>query len=64
MSIWYIFGPFILFCGNLVYFPLFWYGVPSKIWQPCPGPEEDRKSSVFAPVQNLVTFFDGENSSL
>jgi hypothetical protein len=23
-----------IFCGNLVYFPPFWYIVPRKIWQP------------------------------
>jgi hypothetical protein len=25
-----------MFCGNLVYFPPFWYILPRKIWQPCP----------------------------
>jgi hypothetical protein len=24
------------FCGNLAYFPPFWYVVPRKIWQPWP----------------------------
>jgi hypothetical protein len=34
-AIWYIFCPFGIFCGNVVYFPPFWYVVPRKIWQPC-----------------------------
>jgi hypothetical protein len=41
MDIWYILGPFGIFCGHSVYFILvwhifsqFWYVVPRKIWQP------------------------------
>jgi hypothetical protein len=30
-----ILWPFGVFCGNLVYFPPFWYFGPRKIWQPC-----------------------------
>jgi hypothetical protein len=29
-----ILWPFDIFCGNLVYFPPFWYFGPRKIWQP------------------------------
>jgi hypothetical protein len=29
-----ILWPFGIFCGPLVYFSLFWYVVPRKIWQP------------------------------
>jgi hypothetical protein len=29
-----ILWPFGMFCDHLVYFPLFWYVVPRKIWQP------------------------------
>jgi hypothetical protein len=32
-----ILGTFGIFCGNLVYLPLFWYFGPRKIWQPCSG---------------------------
>jgi hypothetical protein len=30
----YILWTFGIVCGNLVYFFLFWYFVPRKIWQP------------------------------
>jgi hypothetical protein len=30
-----ILWPFGIFCGNLIYFSLFWYFGPRKIWQPC-----------------------------
>jgi hypothetical protein len=35
---WYILWTFGMFCGNLVYFPPFWYFVPRQIWQPCTKP--------------------------
>jgi hypothetical protein len=35
-----ILWPFGIFCGNLVYFPPFWYFGPRKIWQPCTLPED------------------------
>jgi hypothetical protein len=34
-GLFYYFWPFGIYCGNLVYFPPFWYFVPRKIWQPC-----------------------------
>jgi hypothetical protein len=33
-SILRILPPVGMFCGNLVYFPHFWYVAPMKIWQP------------------------------
>jgi hypothetical protein len=37
-TFWHISLPYGIFCGNLVYFPPFWYVVPRKLWQPCyPG---------------------------
>jgi hypothetical protein len=34
-AIWYFWEQFSIFYFNLVYFFLFWYVVPRKIWQPC-----------------------------
>jgi hypothetical protein len=34
-DIWYTLWTYGIFCGNLVFFPPFWYVVPRKIWQPC-----------------------------
>jgi hypothetical protein len=34
-AIWYTFGTFGMFCGNLLYFSMFLYVVPRKIWQFC-----------------------------
>jgi hypothetical protein len=37
-----ILWPFGIFCGNLVYFTPFWYFGPRKIWQPCPGCDQQK----------------------
>jgi hypothetical protein len=34
LDIWSILQPFGILKGHLVYFPLIWYVVPRKIWQP------------------------------
>jgi hypothetical protein len=34
IAIWHILRPFGIFCGHLVYYFLFWYALPTKIWQP------------------------------
>jgi hypothetical protein len=40
---------FGIICGNLGYFPPFWYTVPRKIWQPC-----CRDQGLTFPTSNLT----------
>jgi hypothetical protein len=35
-------------CGNLVYFPSFWYIVSEKIWQPCSSLEKNQLADADA----------------
>jgi hypothetical protein len=39
----YILCGHLVFCGFLVYFFLFWYVEPGKIWQPC---SEDNQQKI------------------
>jgi hypothetical protein len=39
---------FGIFCGNLIYFPPFWYFGPRKIWQPWLS--DERRNEPFEPL--------------
>jgi hypothetical protein len=46
-SFWYTLWPYSIFYGYLVYFFLFWYVVPRKIWQPWVQHQINENASIF-----------------
>jgi hypothetical protein len=59
------FRPFGIVCGDLVYFPPFWYVLPRKIWQPWPtsvSVKQGRLNALFSMTR--VRSFVMKNGSL